>query len=173
MNRDHKHGRSCTRACVFIMTTREQFMPNDLRFVRGLIDSSHLPLNVSRGESLQDSTVTRYLVCLMRNVRCRCWKTGERRCEKIRTTLLGQFGLVLKEGPVEDPTNVETIAGPCASPPRQHHSSAYRPCRWRGTFPARKKGHRRKILITSPPAMRQRRERILELLQGIEVLLLV
>ena len=42
------------------MDDAEQFMPNYLRFVRGLIDSSDLPLNVSR-EILQDSTVTRNL----------------------------------------------------------------------------------------------------------------
>lgn len=42
------------------MDDAEQFMPNYLRFVRGLIDSNDLPLNVSR-EILQDSSVTRNL----------------------------------------------------------------------------------------------------------------
>ena len=57
-NRDHKHGLKLYVQRVFIMDDAEQFMPNYLRFVRGLIDSSDLPLNVSR-EILQDSTVTR------------------------------------------------------------------------------------------------------------------
>ncbi len=59
-NRDHKHGLKLYVQRVFIMDDAEQFMPNYLRFVRGLIDSSDLPLNVSR-EILQDSTVTRNL----------------------------------------------------------------------------------------------------------------
>ncbi len=59
-NRDHKHGLKLYVQRVFIMDDAEQFMPNYLRFVRGLIDSSDLPLNVSR-EILRDSTVTRNL----------------------------------------------------------------------------------------------------------------
>lgn len=59
-NRDHKHGLKLYVQRVFIMDDAEQFMPNYLRFVRGLIDSNDLPLNVSR-EILQDSTVTRNL----------------------------------------------------------------------------------------------------------------
>lgn len=53
---DHKHGLKLYVQRVFIMDDAEQFMPNYLRFVRGSIDSSDLPLNVSR-EILQDSTV--------------------------------------------------------------------------------------------------------------------
>ncbi len=60
LNRDHKHGLKLYVQRVFIMDDAEQFMPNYLRFVRGLIDSNDLPLNVSR-EILRDSTVTRNL----------------------------------------------------------------------------------------------------------------
>ena len=59
-NRDHKHGLKLYVQRVFIMDDAEQFMPNYLRFVRGLVDSNDLPLNVSR-EILQDSSVTRNL----------------------------------------------------------------------------------------------------------------
>ncbi|SPY32237.1 chaperone protein HtpG [Pasteurella canis] len=52
-NRDHKHGLKLYVQRVFIMDDAEQFMPNYLRFMRGLIDSNDLPLNVSR-EILQD-----------------------------------------------------------------------------------------------------------------------
>ena len=52
------------------MDDAEQFMPNYLRFVRGLIDSNDLPLNVSR-EILQDSSVTRNLQRLTKTC-CRC-----------------------------------------------------------------------------------------------------
>ncbi len=48
-NRDHKHGlKLCRSSVCSSWTTPEQFMPNYLRFVRGLIDSNDLPLNVSR-----------------------------------------------------------------------------------------------------------------------------
>ncbi len=47
-NRDQKHGLKLYVQRVFIMDDAEQFMPNYLRFVRGLIDSNNLPLNVSR-----------------------------------------------------------------------------------------------------------------------------
>ncbi|TBL26989.1 molecular chaperone HtpG, partial [Escherichia coli] len=59
-NRDHKHGRKLYVQRVFVLGDAEPVMPNFLRVARGLIDSSDLPLNVSR-EILQDSTVTRNL----------------------------------------------------------------------------------------------------------------
>jgi molecular chaperone HtpG len=60
MNRDHKSGLKLYVQRVFIMDDAEQFMPGYLRFVRGLIDSNDLPLNVSR-EILQDNKVTQSL----------------------------------------------------------------------------------------------------------------
>ncbi|NMS58173.1 molecular chaperone HtpG, partial [Vibrio parahaemolyticus] len=60
MNRDHKSGLKLYVQRVFIMDDAEQFMPSYLRFVRGLIDSNDLPLNVSR-EILQDNKVTQSL----------------------------------------------------------------------------------------------------------------
>ena len=56
-NREHKHGLKLYVQRVFIMDDAEQFMPNYLRFMRGLIDSNDLPLNVSR-EILQDNKIT-------------------------------------------------------------------------------------------------------------------
>ncbi|HCN7077259.1 TPA: molecular chaperone HtpG [Escherichia coli] len=106
-NRDHKHGLKLYVQRVFIMDDAEQFMPNYLRFVRGLIDSSDLPLNVSR-EILQDSTVTR-------NLRNALTKRVLQMLEKLAKdekyqTFWQQFGLVLKEGPAEDFANQEAIA---------------------------------------------------------------
>ncbi len=69
-NRDQKHGLKLYVQRVFIMDDAEQFMPNYLRFVRGLIDSSDLPLNVSR-EILQDSRVTQSLRAALTKL-CRC-----------------------------------------------------------------------------------------------------
>ncbi|EGV0982446.1 molecular chaperone HtpG [Escherichia coli] len=108
-NRDHKHGLKLYVQRVFIMDDAEQFMPNYLRFVRGLIDSSDLPLNVSR-EILQDSTVTRNLRnALTKRVLQMLEKLAKDDVEKYQT-FWQQFGLVLKEGPAEDFANQEAIA---------------------------------------------------------------
>ncbi|HCT7415736.1 TPA: molecular chaperone HtpG [Escherichia coli] len=108
-NRDHKHGLKLYVQRVFIMDDAEQFMPNYLRFVRGLIDSSDLPLNVSR-EILQDSTVTRNLRnALTKRVLQMLEKLSKDDAEKYQT-FWQQFGLVLKEGPAEDFANQEAIA---------------------------------------------------------------
>lgn len=108
-NRDHKHGLKLYVQRVFIMDDAEQFMPNYLRFVRGLIDSNDLPLNVSR-EILQDNRITQSL-------RSACTKRVLQMLEKLAKNdadkyqqFWQQFGLVLKEGPAEDGTNIETIA---------------------------------------------------------------
>ncbi|RPH24745.1 molecular chaperone HtpG [Buttiauxella warmboldiae] len=108
-NRDHKHGLKLYVQRVFIMDDAEQFMPNYLRFVRGLIDSNDLPLNVSR-EILQDSRVTQNLrSALTKRVLQMLEKLAKDDGEKYQT-FWKNFGLVLKEGPAEDTANQETIA---------------------------------------------------------------
>ncbi|ANE76472.1 Chaperone protein HtpG [Dickeya solani] len=108
-NRDHKHGLKLYVQRVFIMDDAEQFMPNYLRFVRGLIDSNDLPLNVSR-EILQDNRVTQSLrTALTKRVLQMLEKLAKDDSEKYQT-FWRQFGLVLKEGPAEDSGNRETIA---------------------------------------------------------------
>eukprot|EP00487_Bulimina_marginata_P001970 TRINITY_DN1464_c0_g1_i2.p1 TRINITY_DN1464_c0_g1~~TRINITY_DN1464_c0_g1_i2.p1 ORF type:complete len:107 (-),score=3.85 TRINITY_DN1464_c0_g1_i2:223-543(-) len=56
-NRERQSGLKLYVQRVFIMDDAEQFMPSYLRFVKGLLDSNDLPLNVSR-EILQDNKVT-------------------------------------------------------------------------------------------------------------------
>ncbi|MDY0766870.1 MULTISPECIES: molecular chaperone HtpG [Serratia] len=108
-NRDHKHGLKLYVQRVFIMDDAEQFMPNYLRFVRGLIDSNDLPLNVSR-EILQDSRVTQNLRgALTKRVLQMLDKLAKDDAEGYQK-FWQQFGLVLKEGPAEDHGNQETIA---------------------------------------------------------------
>ncbi|NIY48459.1 molecular chaperone HtpG [Cedecea colo] len=108
-NRDHKHGLKLYVQRVFIMDDAEQFMPNYLRFVRGLIDSNDLPLNVSR-EILQDSRVTQNLrSALTKRVLQMLDKLAKDDSEKYQT-FWKNFGLVLKEGPAEDNANQEAIA---------------------------------------------------------------
>lgn len=108
-NRDHKHGLKLYVQRVFIMDDAEQFMPNYLRFVRGLIDSNDLPLNVSR-EILQDSRVTQSLRnALTKRALQMLEKLAKDDSEKYQQ-FWQQFGLVLKEGPAEDSANQATIA---------------------------------------------------------------
>ncbi|MFQ0996711.1 molecular chaperone HtpG [Gilliamella sp. CG25] len=108
-NRDNKHGLKLYVQRVFIMDDAEQFMPNYLRFVKGLIDSNDLPLNVSR-EILQDNKITQSL----RNA---CTKRVLQMLEKLAKDdkeqyqqFWSEFGLVLKEGTGEDYANREAIA---------------------------------------------------------------
>lgn len=108
-NRDHKHGLKLYVQRVFIMDEAEQFMPNYLRFVRGLIDSNDLPLNVSR-EILQDSRITQNLrSALTKRVLQMLEKLAKDDAEKYQQ-FWQQFGMALKEGPAEDSSNKETIA---------------------------------------------------------------
>ena len=109
-NREHKHGLKLYVQRVFIMDDAAQFMPSYLRFVRGLIDSNDLPLNVSR-EILQDNKVTNSLRSALTK---RALTMLEGLAKKDADKYLAfwkEFGLVLKEGPAEDFSNKEKIAG--------------------------------------------------------------
>lgn len=93
---------------VFIMDKADAFLPNYLRFVRGLVDTNALPLNVSR-ELLQESEAGRKLKkALTKRALDMIAKlaTDKDKYAKFWT----QFGRVLKEGPVEDYSNAETVA---------------------------------------------------------------
>ena len=108
-NREHKHGLKLYVQRVFIMDDAEQFMPNYLRFMRGLIDSNDLPLNVSR-EILQDNKTTAALrKALTKRSLQMLEKLAKEDTEKYQQ-FWKEFGLVLKEGPAEDFGNKETIA---------------------------------------------------------------
>ncbi|WP_445946186.1 molecular chaperone HtpG [Shewanella sp.] len=109
-NRDHKHGLKLFVQRVFIMDEAEQFMPNYLRFVRGLLDSNDLPLNVSR-EILQDNQVTTAMrVGVTKRVLGMLEKLAKDEPEQYQA-FWSEFGQVLKEGPAEDFANKERIAG--------------------------------------------------------------
>ncbi|EEX51169.1 molecular chaperone HtpG [Pasteurella dagmatis] len=108
-NREHKHGLKLYVQRVFIMDDAEQFMPNYLRFMRGLIDSNDLPLNVSR-EILQDNKVTAALrKALTKRSLQMLEKLAKDDADKYQS-FWKEFGLVLKEGPAEDFANKESIA---------------------------------------------------------------
>lgn len=103
-----KHGLKLYVKRVFIMDDAVQFLPRYLRFVKGIIDASDLPLNISR-EILQDNKQ-------VDSIRAACTKRILTMLEKMSTQdvetyqkVWDEFGLVLKEGTVEDFTNRDAI----------------------------------------------------------------
>ena len=109
-NRDQKHGLKLFVQRVFVMDDAEQCMPTYLRFVKGLIDSNDLPLNVSR-EILQDNKVTQTLrQALTKRALGMLEKIAKDDAEQYQS-FWAEFGQVLKEGPAEDYANRERIAG--------------------------------------------------------------
>ena len=109
-NREHKHGLKLYVQRVFIMDDAEQFMPNYLRFIKGLIDSNDLPLNVSR-EILQDNKVTAALrKALTKRALGMLEKLAKDEDKQKYQNFWKEFGLVLKEGLAEDNANQQEIA---------------------------------------------------------------
>nr|WP_135709297.1 molecular chaperone HtpG [Actinobacillus porcinus] len=108
-NREQQHGLKLYVQRVFIMDDAEVFMPNYLRFMRGLLDSNDLPLNVSR-EILQDNKTT---AALRKALTKRSLQMLEKLAQDDQEKYLAfwkEFGLVLKEGVGEDFANREQIA---------------------------------------------------------------
>ena len=106
-NPDEQKGLKLFVQRVFIMDRAKAFLPNYLRFIRGLVDTNDLPLNVSR-ELLQESRVAAKLKkALTKRSLDMIEKLAEDK-DKYRT-FWNAFGRVLKEGVVEDPSNRERI----------------------------------------------------------------
>ncbi|MBG22637.1 MAG: molecular chaperone HtpG [Idiomarinaceae bacterium] len=108
-NREQQHGIKLYVKRVFIMDDAQQLMPTYLRFVRGLMDSNDLPLNVSR-EILQDNKITRAMrsgsTKKVLGMLSKLAKDDPEQYQEFWNT----FGTVLKEGPAEDHANQEKIA---------------------------------------------------------------
>ncbi|MBI3545691.1 MAG: molecular chaperone HtpG [Gammaproteobacteria bacterium] len=108
-DRDKRHGIKLYVKRVFIMDDAEQLMPNYLRFVRGVIDSNDLPLNISREilqhnrdiDAIRSGSVKKVLDLLQ--------DLADKDQEKY-AKFWAEFGRVLKEGMVEDSANRERIA---------------------------------------------------------------
>lgn len=112
-DRERRHGIKLYVQRVFIMDDAEKLLPNYLRFVRGVIDSNNLPLNVSR-EILQESKdidsiragVVKKVLGLIEELS----KNEDEQGKEKYKTFYREFGLVLKEGVGEDFSNRDRIA---------------------------------------------------------------
>lgn len=108
-NREASRGLKLYVQRVFIMDDAEQFLPLYLRFVRGVIDSNDLSLNVSREILQNDSTVESIRTALTKRVLDMLKKLANNDPEKYQQ-FWDQFGQVMKEGPAEDFGNREKIS---------------------------------------------------------------
>jgi molecular chaperone HtpG len=108
-NRDVPRGLKLYVQRVFIMDDAEQFLPLYLRFVKGVIDSSDLPLNVSRELLQQNPELTAMRSALTRRVLDMLAKMASGEGDEYRQVWT-EFGQVLKEGVIEDHANREKLA---------------------------------------------------------------
>jgi molecular chaperone HtpG len=108
-NRQHRRGIKLYVRRVFIMDDAEQLMPPYLRFVRGVIDSNDLPLNVSREILQQSRDVEAIRTTSVKRVLGLLEDLAANQADKF-ATFWKQFGAVLKEGVVEDSANRDRIA---------------------------------------------------------------
>ncbi|MBD3656876.1 MULTISPECIES: molecular chaperone HtpG [Marinobacter] len=109
-NREAPRGLKLYVQRVFIMDDAEQFLPLYLRFTKGVVDSNDLSLNVSREILQNDSTVESIRSALTKRVLDMLSKLAKKEPEQYQK-FWGEFGTVLKEGPAEDFSNREKIAG--------------------------------------------------------------
>jgi len=107
-NREAPRGLKLYVQRVFIMDDAEQFLPLYLRFVKGVVDSSDLPLNVSRELLQQNPELTAIRGALTRRVLDMLKKIASEKDDYQK--FWGEFGQVLKEGLVEDHANKDKLA---------------------------------------------------------------
>ncbi|MGY0215879.1 molecular chaperone HtpG [Endozoicomonadaceae bacterium StTr2] len=108
-NRDMQKGLKLYVQRVFIMDDAEQFMPMYLRFIKGVVDSNDLSLNISREILQQDPQVESMKSALTKRVLDMLEKMAKKEPEQY-ASFWAEFGQVLKEGPAEDFSNREKVA---------------------------------------------------------------
>jgi molecular chaperone HtpG len=108
-DREQRHGIKLYVRRVFIMDDADQLMPHYLRFIRGVIDSSDLPLNVSREILQHNKAIDTIRAGSIKKVLGLLEKMAKNDAEKY-ATFWQEFGRALKEGPGEDFSNQQRIA---------------------------------------------------------------
>ncbi|HWK53609.1 MAG TPA: molecular chaperone HtpG [Hyphomicrobiales bacterium] len=108
-NRDGARGLKLYVQRIFIMDDAEQFLPLYLRFVKGVVDSNDISLNVSREILQQDPAVDSMKSALTKRVLDMLEKLKKKDAEKYQE-FWQEFGNVLKEGPSEDHANKDKVA---------------------------------------------------------------
>ncbi|MCI0507687.1 MAG: molecular chaperone HtpG [Gammaproteobacteria bacterium] len=109
-DRESRHGIKLYVRRVFIMDDAKHIMPNYLRFVRGLVDSDDLPLNVSREILQQNKVIDNIRSASVKKVLGLLEDVAKNDPAKYQT-IWNEFGRVLKEGPGEDFANKDKIGG--------------------------------------------------------------
>ena len=108
-DRDQKRGVKLYVKRVFIMDDAEHLMPNYLRFIKGVVDSDDLPLNVSRELLQQNKVIDRIRGASVKKILGKLESMAKDQSEDY-AAFWKTFGQVLKEGPIEDFANKERIA---------------------------------------------------------------
>ena len=108
-DRDHKRGVKLYVKRVFIMDDAEHLMPNYLRFIKGVVDSDDLPLNVSREILQQNKVIDRIRGASVKKILGKLESMAKDQPEEY-TSFWKTFGQVMKEGPIEDFSNKERVA---------------------------------------------------------------
>jgi molecular chaperone HtpG len=108
-NRDAPRGLKMYVQRVFIMDEAEQFLPLYLRFVKGIVDSADLPLNISRELLQQNPELDAMRGALTRRVLDMLQKMATNEADNYEK-IWGEFGQVVKEGVVEDQQNADKIS---------------------------------------------------------------
>ncbi|NCA69078.1 MAG: molecular chaperone HtpG [Sphingobacteriia bacterium] len=170
--RDPKHGVKLYVRRVFIMDEADKLMPHYLRFVKGVVDSDDLPLNVSREilqhnrkiDTIRQANAKRVLGLLETLAKDDPEKYGQ---------FWDEFGRVLKEGPAEDFANRERIAGLLRFASTHGEGEAQRES-LDGYLERMREGQEKIYYITADSAAAARHSPHLEVFRkhGIEVLLL-
>jgi molecular chaperone HtpG len=109
MQRDERHGLRLYVKRVFIMDAAEQLLPHYLRFMRGVIDSDDLPLNVSRELLQENALVGKIRSAVIRRSLDLLTRMADKEAEKFNT-FWDEFGNVVKEGLAEDHSNQDKLA---------------------------------------------------------------
>ncbi len=108
-NREGQRGLKLYVKRVFIMDDAEHFMPMYLRFVKGIVDSNDLPLNISRELLQTNEVIEKIRAGCVKRVLSMLEEIAEKEPEKY-AVFWKEFGAVLKEGPPEDFANRDRIA---------------------------------------------------------------